>query len=88
MVGSSAISSDTECHLISRRRGSPDDGSGVRRADLYAALGRALLMRGKRKASARLLNRSEGIGGGAQTDELSQLLTLFGQRARRNMKKR
>ncbi|HND09957.1 MAG TPA: fused MFS/spermidine synthase [Pseudomonadota bacterium] len=59
----------------------PDDGSGVRRADLYAALGRALLMRGKRKASARLLNRSEGIGGGAQTDELSQLLTLFGQRA-------
>lgn len=57
-----------------------DDGGLVRRADVYAALGRALLMRGKRKAAARLLNRSLGIGGGREADELMQLLTLFGPR--------
>lgn len=52
-----------------------------RRADVYAALGRALLMRGKRSAAARLLNRSLGIGGGSAADELSRLLVMFGPRS-------
>ena len=54
--------------------------TGERRADLYAAIGRALLMRGKRKAAARLLNRSLGLGGGQGTDELARLLTMFESR--------
>lgn len=58
-----------------------EESSDGRRADVYAALGRALLMRGKRKAAARLLNRSLGIGGGTATDELARLLVMFGPRS-------
>ena len=57
-----------------------EEAKDGRRADVYAALGRALLMRGKRNASARLLNRSLGIGGGVAADDLARLLTLFAPR--------
>lgn len=50
------------------------------RAEVYAALGKALLSRGKKKASVRLLRRSLGVGGGKGADTLAELLLLFEQK--------
>lgn len=54
-----------------------DETGGLRRAEVYASLGRALLSRGRQKAAARLLRRSRGCGGGKEADALATLLALF-----------
>jgi spermidine synthase len=58
--------------------GQTDAVTGEQRAEVYAQIGRALLMRGKRKAAARLLRRSLGTGGGPAAEELARLLAMFG----------
>jgi spermidine synthase len=56
----------------------PAVGPGsAERAEFYAQLGRALLSHGKREAAARVLSRSQAVGGGAAADHLSWLLALL-----------
>ncbi len=60
----------------------PAVGPGSReRAEFYAQLGRALLSHGKREAAARVLSRSQAVGGGESADHLSWLLALLASHA-------
>ena len=60
----------------------PAVGPGsAERAEFYAQLGRALLSHGKREAAARVLSRSQAVGGGAAADHLAWLLALLAHHA-------
>lgn len=51
-----------------------------RRAEVYAALGQAMLAHGKKDAARRMFIRALATGGGPRAEHLGQLLVLFSKR--------
>lgn len=54
--------------------------SQPRRAEVYAALGQAMLAHGKKDAARRMYIRALATGGGPKAEHLGQLLVLFSKR--------